>query len=284
MVAFPPCPREALAAAEAACGGRVELKELTNRRGSAVWKASGPAGVVAVKIGYDDGAVVTLREAAALAAMDHSGYGSVSGSYDDGSWLVTPWFSGPSTWKVFTPVREGTGGGHEAVLRGGADLCRTVADLHASGWIHADLQPSHGIHTPEGVRLIDFAWSWQEGHEPVNGFRGGIVHLMAPELAAAVARGDGPVTPTRPSDTYALAGVLWTCASGEWPLDYKAAGVDRQVVGPDGVRDAIATGRVPLTPAVWPEFQDALRPALSTAPDDRPTAGELAELLLKVVV
>ena len=51
MVAFPPCPREALAAAEAACGGRVELKELTNRRGSAVWKASGPAGVVAVTPG-----------------------------------------------------------------------------------------------------------------------------------------------------------------------------------------------------------------------------------------
>ncbi|MFI6626470.1 hypothetical protein [Streptomyces sp. NPDC050528] len=283
MVAFPPCPREALAAAEAACGGTVELKELTNRRGSAVWKVIGPAGTAAVKIGYDDGAVVTLREAAALAAMDHSVYGAVSGSYDGGSWLVTPWFSGPSTWKVFTPVREGTGG-REAALRGGADLCRSVANLHASGWIHADLQPSHGVHTPEGVRLIDFAWSWHEGQEPVNGFRGGIVHLMAPELAAAVAREDGPVTPTRRSDTYALAGVLWTCAAGGWPLDYKAAGIDRQAAGPDGVRNAIATGRVPLTPAVWPEFQDALRTVLSAVPEDRPTADELAELLLKVEV
>ncbi|MFE9597106.1 hypothetical protein [Streptomyces hokutonensis] len=270
-------------AAEAACGDTVELKELTNRRGSAVWKATGPVGTVAVKIGYDDGVAVTLREAAALATMDLSGYGAVSGPYDGGSWLVTPWFNGPSTWKVFTSAREGTGG-REAALRGGADLCRSVADLHASGRIHADLQPSHGIHTSEGVRLIDFGWSWHEGQEPVSGFRGGIVHLMAPELAAAVARRDGPVTPTRRSDTYALAGVLWTCAAGGWLLDYQAAGIDRQAAGPNGVRDAIATGRDSLTPVVWPEFQDALRPAISATPEDRPTVGELAELLLKVEV
>ncbi|MEU3098495.1 hypothetical protein ABZ690_28010 [Streptomyces sp. NPDC006967] len=281
MVAFPPCPPEALAAAEAACGGTVDLKELTNRRGSAVWKAAGPEGTVAVKIGYDNGVAATLREATTMVSMGVAEYEAISGSYDGGSWLVTPWFTGPSTWAVFTPAREGTSG-REAALRGGADLCRSVADLHASGWIHADLQPSHGIHTPAGVRLIDFAWSWHEGEEPVSGFSGGIVHLMAPELAAAVARGDGPVTPTRASDTYALAGVLWTCASGGWPLDYKAAGIDRKAAGPDGVRDAIATGRLPFAPAVWPELQDALRPALAAVPEDRPTAGELAELLLKV--
>lgn len=176
-------------------------------------------------------------------AADVQAVGAASGTYDGGSWLVTTWFSGPSTWKVFTDAGEGTGG-REAALRGGADLCRSVAGLHASGWVHADLQPSHGIHTPAGVRLIDFAWSWCEGEEPVSGFRGGIVHLMAPEIAAAVAHGDGPATPTRSSDTYALAGVLWTCTSGGWPLDCRGH-------RPEGLRPGRGSGCHRNRPSVF---------------------------------
>ncbi|MCX4666547.1 hypothetical protein OG453_07665 [Streptomyces sp. NBC_01381] len=246
-----------------------------------MWKATGPNRTVAVKIGYGEGQAVTTREAAALGALALDGYEVASGLYEGGSWLVTPWFDGPSTWKVFAPVREQSEG-QEQVVAGAVDLCQAVAALHGSGWVHADLQPSHGIHTPSGVRLIDFAWSWQMGHEPVDGFRGGIVHLMAPELAAAVSRADGPVAPSPQSDVYALAGVLWTCTTGGWPLDYKAAGIDRKTAGPDGVRDAIATGQLPLAAAVWPEFQDALRPALSPTPEDRPAPMELADLLGKV--
>ncbi|HEY8982373.1 MAG TPA: hypothetical protein VIU15_22650 [Streptomyces sp.] len=278
MVAFPSCPPEARSAAESVCGGPVELKELTNRRGSAVWKATGPTSAVAVKTGYDDAVAVTVRETAMLNGLP--GYEVTAGRYDGGAWLVTPWYDGPSTWQTFTTARADEGDRAPA-LRAAVDLCRAVADLHASGWIHADLQPAHGIHTPDGVRLIDFAWSRPETHGPVDGYRGGIVHLMAPELAQA-ARDKQPVLATRQSDVYALAGALWTCASGAWPLDYQTAGHDRQTAGPDGTRDAIATGSIPLAPPTWPAFHNALHPALTALPEHRPTAAELAQILLNI--
>jgi serine/threonine protein kinase len=279
---FSVCPPQALKAARDACGGRVELKQITERRGSAVWKATGPAGAVAVKSGYRDGASVTAREAAVLEGLGLPGYEAVSGRYDGGSWFVTRWFEGPSTWKIFTPVREGSGGRAQA-LEGAVDLCRAVSDLHESGWVHADLQPSHGIHTADGVRLIDFAWSWRKGHEPSAKFRGGITHLVAPELAASISVGMQPVTPSTAAEVYALAGSLWTCVTGRWHLDYDAAGLDPKTITPVQRRAAIANRRIPLDTATpWPELQDVLRPVLLGGRKNRPTAGQLAEALLTV--
>jgi serine/threonine protein kinase len=279
---FSVCPPEALKAAQEACGGPVELKEITDRRGSAVWKATGPVGVVAVKSGYGDGASVTAREAAVLECLGLPGYETVSGQYDGGSWLVTRWFEGPSTWKIFTPVREGSGGRAQA-LEGAVALCRTVSDLHESGWVHGDLQPSHGIHIADGVRLIDFAWSWRKGHEPSAEYQGGITHLVAPELAASLSTGIEPVAPSAVAEVYALAGSLWTCATGRWPLDYDAAGLDPKTITPVRRRAVIADRRIPLDAAKpWPELQDVLRPVLLGGGEDRPTAGQLAQALMKV--
>ncbi|MEW1718414.1 hypothetical protein [Streptomyces sp. NPDC093109] len=220
--------------------------------------------------------------------MDIPGYalgsGLDDGDGDDGddgggvSWLVTQWFAGPSTWKVFGALRKSAEGYGEAVAAAVA-LCRTVAGLHASGWVHSDLQPSHGIHTDSGVRLIDFAWSWRPGMEPTNDFRGAIVHLTAPELAASIDAGVRPVIPSMSAEVYALAGTLWTCATGRWPLDYDAVGFDRTT--PLAVRrTAVAERRIPLDGArPWPALQGILRPVLLGARDDRPTAAELADAL-----
>jgi hypothetical protein len=274
-----PCPPQARQAAEAACGGRVELERITDRRGSAVWKATGPAGAVAVKAGYGDGAPITGREAAVLDAMGTPGHMVASGHWDGGAWLVTRWFPGPSTSEVFQPVRDGSGG-HEAAVSAAVELCQAVADLHASGWVHADLQPSHGIHTPQGVRLVDLSWSWRPGFEQSGIFRGGIPHLLAPELAASVSRGERPVKPSAEAEVYALAGALWMCVAGVWPLDYVAAGIDRRHTTPDDLRAAIATGRIPLTaPTPWPGFQDVLRSVLAAPFGARPTAADLAAAL-----
>ncbi|MFJ2440751.1 hypothetical protein ACIOWG_09875 [Streptomyces sp. NPDC087658] len=131
--AAPPCPRAALKVAESACGGPLEPKEISDRRGSTVWKAAGPDGAVAVKTGSGDGASVTIREAAVLAALDIPGYALGSGRDDGVSWLVTRWLTGPSTWKSFEPVRRSTDD-HNAALARAAALCRAVAELHASGW------------------------------------------------------------------------------------------------------------------------------------------------------
>ncbi|GES29652.1 hypothetical protein AB0G60_06390 [Streptomyces angustmyceticus] len=285
MGEFPPLPAAAVATAESACGIPVELTEISHRRGAAVWKAAGPDGAVAIKAGSGKGAAVTRREAAVLGAIGWPDYLVDSGEdEDDGvAWLVTRWFRGPSTWHACAPVRSGQDGRADA-LSASVDLCRAVADLHASGWVHSDLQPSHGIHTDHGVRLIDCSWSWCHGAEPADGFRGGLTHLVAPELAASINLGTRPVTPGTATDVYALAGSLWTCVTGRWPLDYAAAGIDPVPLTPEELRARIAAGRIPLdTAAPWPAFQDILRPVLLGRADDRPTAAELADALTRVI-
>lgn len=276
---FVGCPAEALKAAEAVCGA-VELTAITDRRGCAVWKAAGPAASVAIKYGRGEGTEATVREARVLGRLP--GRRVTAGRAGEGSWLVTPWLHGPSTWQLFGPVRKGIRG-HDQVLAGAVELCRAVAELHAAGWAHGDLQPAHGVHTADGVRLLDFAWSWREGARPWPAFHGGITHLVAPELAERIVTDPRSATPAPAADVYALAGTLWTCTTGRWPLDYAAAGLPPQTE-PAGRREAIATGRIPLDRATpWPSLQSALRPVLLDGPAARPTAAELAAVLAATV-
>ncbi|MFD4658220.1 hypothetical protein ACFWP2_21630 [Kitasatospora sp. NPDC058444] len=267
--------REALRAAEAVCGP-LELMEISNRRGSAVWKASGPRGVVGIKLGTGEAADVTAREAAVLDQLP--GYTVTAGRFDGGTWYVTPWLAGPSTWQVFRPVRKG-GEGKDEALAAAVGLCHAVADFHADGWVHGDLQPAHGIHGEDGVRLLDFAWSRRLDSTPWRAFDGTMIHLTAPELAARIINGPQPVETTRTADVYALAGTLWTCVTGKWPLDYATAGLEAGTPV-EAIRRAIAHRAVPMSTVMpWPALQARLRYVLLAAPDERPTAAELAKLI-----
>ncbi|MFD0400125.1 hypothetical protein ACFVHI_18845 [Kitasatospora sp. NPDC127121] len=267
--------REALKAAETICGP-VELEEISNRRGSAVWKANGPLGAASIKLGTGEAAEVTAREASVLDQLP--GYAVTAGRFAGGVWYVTPWLAGPSTWEVFRPVRKAEAGRDKA-LAAAVDLCRAVADFHADGWVHGDLQPQHGVHTPDGVRLLDFAWSRRLGNIPWSTFDGTMIHLTAPELAARIINGPQPVDTTPSADVYALAGTLWTCVTGTWPLDYETAGLTKGTPLEDR-RKAIAHRAVPLSTAMpWPALQARLRYVLLAGPDDRPTAAELTKLV-----
>ncbi|MGW4384825.1 protein kinase domain-containing protein [Kitasatospora sp. NPDC004531] len=277
MGTFPAEAPEAVKAAKALCDAPMALAPISDRRGSAVWKATGPDGVASIKLGTGEAAEVTAREASVLDQLP--GYTVTADRYADGVWLVTPWLAGKSTWGRFQPFRKGDGG-RDGALAAAVGLCRAVADLHADGWVHGDLQPQHGVHHKDGsARLLDFAWSRKIGSTPWTAFDGTMIHLTAPELAARIITGPQPVTTTQPADVYALAGTLWTCATGTWPLHYSAAGLSRET--PLGKhREAIAARAVPLSQALpWPAIQNHLRPVLLAEPDDRPTAAELAKLL-----
>ncbi|WP_327065786.1 hypothetical protein OG500_08430 [Kitasatospora sp. NBC_01250] len=279
MGEFTPDAAEALKAAEAVCGP-VELEEISDRRGSAVWKATGPLATVSIKIGTGEASETTAREAAVLDRL--TGYTVAAGRFGEGVWYVTPWLSGPSTWRVFRPLRKDREADRTEAKVGAVALALAVADLHADGWVHGDIQPAHGIHTESGdVRLIDFAWSRKLGTPPPwTAFDGTMVHLTAPELAARVSTGPQPVETTQAADVYALAGTLWACTTGNWHLDYEAAAIDRRIVGPAGLRDAIAARRVPLAAVTrWPDLQAILREVLLSEPDSRPSASELAALI-----
>ncbi|WP_344441087.1 hypothetical protein [Kitasatospora nipponensis] len=260
----------------------MELREITDRRGSAVWKATGPLGAVAIKLGHGadgEGAEITAREAAVLDALPE--YTVTAGRSGPDVWYVTPWLAGLSTWELFRPVRDGSDV-RSTALAGAVALCRAVAAFHAGGWVHGDLQPAHGIHTAGGVKLIDFAWSWRMGTDPWREFNGGITHLVAPELAAWITTGPQPVKPSQAADVYALAGVLWTCTTGGWPLDYDAAGIGVKDTSPAELRKAIAAG-IPLTVGrPWPQLQAVLADVLIAPAAERPTADDLADRLTGV--
>ncbi|MFK0193318.1 protein kinase [Kitasatospora sp. NPDC090308] len=269
---------EALKAAEALCGP-VTLTEISDRRGSAVWKAGGPDGAASIKLGTGEAAEVTAREASVLDRLP--GYEVASGRIGDGGvWYVTPWEEGPSTWQQFRSVRARRDAARPEALASAVQVAQAVAELHGLGWIHGDLQPAHAIHTVGGVRLIDFAWARQLGETPWSVFRGTMVHLTAPELAAEIAAGNQPVLTTFMSDVYALAASLWTVVTGDWPLDYEAAGIDRKAAGPTALLEAIGERAVPLVGTeVWPELQQVLEDVLLAEAKDRPLATELADRL-----
>ncbi|MFI9787253.1 hypothetical protein ACIHEI_27675 [Kitasatospora sp. NPDC051984] len=278
MGEFPAAAHGALKAAEALCGP-VTLTAVSDRRGSAVWKATGPDGAASIKFGTGEVAEVIVREASVIDQLP--GCTVAVGRIDGGGiWFVTRWEHGPSTWQQYKAVRAGRPDGRPVALTSAVELARAVAGLHAMGWIHGDLQPAHAIHTANGVRMIDFAWSRQLGETPWIAFRGAMVHLTAPELAAGITAGRQPVLTTFPSDVYALAATLWTCATGDWPLDYEAAGIDRKAAGPAALLKAIGERAVPLVSTeVWPELQHVLRPVLLGDATARPTATELADQL-----
>ncbi|MEU1285647.1 hypothetical protein [Kitasatospora sp. NPDC005856] len=232
---------------------------------------------MSIKLGTGEAAEVTARETAVLDQL--AGYTVTAGRFDGGTWYVTPWLAGPSTWQVFRPVRKG-GSGREEALAAAVGLCRAVADLHSDGWVHGDLQPAHGIHGDDGtVRLLDFAWSRKLGSTPWPRFDGTMIHLTAPELAARIINGPQPVETTQAADVYALAGSLWTCVTGKWPLDYDTAGLEAGAPVEE-IRKAIAHRAVPVSTTMpWPALQARLRHVLLAASDDRPTATELAELI-----
>ncbi|WP_314207208.1 serine/threonine-protein kinase [Streptomyces justiciae] len=236
---------------------------------------------VAVKAGTGpDGAAITARETAAVTRMSAPGTVLAHGRGDALAWMLTPWYDGLSTWDVLHDVRAGTcqspAARHHMI-----DLCEAVAALHREGWVHGDLQPSHAIHTTDGIRFVDCSWSWHPDRlAPSLLFRGGLPHLLAPELAQSIHEGVRPVAPSMSAEVYTLAASLWWAATGDWPRDYAHTGIAPGKVTAPVLRQIIGTCQIPLRrPYAWPDVQQVLAAVLTAPADCRRTAAELAQRL-----
>ncbi|MDH6109919.1 hypothetical protein P3T36_005089 [Kitasatospora sp. MAP12-15] len=273
---------------------------ITERRGVQVWRvtAAGSDAVsvgqrLAVKVvvpcpGYPSAGQLPAREYAVMNALrEHFGGGwkpAWAGIAATGPFTVAPWYDGPSTWDLWQPVRDGTYHDAErrAAVRAAVELCETVAALHEAGWVHGDLQAAHCIHTGNGPRLIDLCNAHGPGLPDDDRREGAaLIHLEAPELARALVQGRAVPVTTAASDVYAIAGSLWACASGEWPLAYDAHGLDEDEATTWQLRAAIGSGRVPLRlyPRLWPDLRGVLVAALAADPDRRPSADRLGRQL-----
>ncbi|MFG2923850.1 protein kinase [Streptomyces sp. NPDC048305] len=253
---------------------------LLNRRGSAVWDVEGDRGRFAVKLGYPiEGtsewpaqpwtALAPAREGHILFRLNVS---VTYGEWEEGTWNVQPWREGPDLYDLWSPVRA-EGSKVEPHLDVARSCAQTLADLHAKGWAHGDVQPAHFIIGMDATRLIDLALAhgqWvPEGYDFT--YRGCLVHYEAPEISKAILE-TGEAVPTFESDVYGLGASLLISATGwravEYPDDAPRP-VQRQAVADGRRRDVTMPGK--LGPLV-----DAM---LSYNPADRPTIGEVISAL-----
>ncbi len=264
-----------------ACGG-VEL--VADRRGSRVYRLQFPTGDVAFKLashntdgqGVREAEHLARREAAVLTHLHDftPGYLIDSGDLDGGgSWLALRWLDGITVHRHFTPARHGddSPARRDSILHAAVDIADRLAQFHALGWLHADLQPAHILLGPTTVHLIDFALA-QGPHslQPDVTYRGGMVHFTTPETAAHIlaTSDDQPITIDERAEVYALAAVLHLAWTGLPPTAY----THDQAPWRDKLKD-VAQGRqhdpAAIRPWPWPAFENALRHALTPEPKDR---------------
>ncbi len=259
----------------------VTQRLVVNRRGSTVWEVECDRGRYAVKLGYAIEATAdwpaqpwtALAPAREGAVLHRLGFDDFAyGEWERGTWNFQPWHEGPDLYQLWEPCR-GQGSPLEPHTGVALGCIEALAELHAKGWAHGDVQPAHFIIGPERTYLIDLALA-RGGPVPEEydfPFRGCLVHYEAPEIARSVLA-TGEAEPTREADIYALGASLLISATGWRAVEY-----------PDDAprpvqREAVASGRRRPVRAAG-ELGALIDAMLGHAPEDRPTINEVAKAL-----
>jgi hypothetical protein len=136
---------------------------------------------------------LALVEAEPLMAMGpvappglYQGHGVLPGGPAAGSWLALQRVQGDDADTAFAKLRPSPS--PTAAAAHPAAMCEAVADFHAGGWRHGDLQEVHFILDGAHAHLLDFAMAHAPDRTPGNGpgiYRGAYDWFMSPELAHA---------------------------------------------------------------------------------------------------
>jgi eukaryotic-like serine/threonine-protein kinase len=212
------------------------------------------------------------REAWAAGRLSHPGiaqvydYGEVPGP--DGAveaYLVMELVDG-------VPLDRWLAGGAALPWRRAAAVCGALADalaeVHRLDLVHRDLKPANVLVTARGPKLVDFGICAIVGAPDArDGQLMGTPAYVAPERIA-----DEPVRPA--SDVYALGMLCYRMITGTlpWPVD-SATGLLRSHV-------YTAPAALPPLPGLPDEVSACLMRTLDKDPAARPTARELADVLL----
>jgi len=179
-------------------------------------------------------------------------------------WLAFEWIEGPTLRELLASKSLGAGAIGARDLR---DLARAVANglaaMHAASppWIHRDVKPAN-ILLPRGdcrrALLADLGIAWRSGSPRLSRLAGigdsGTPLYMAPEQFA-MSDDIGPA-----SDQYALALVLWECATGQVPYATSPAWSDvARARASGGALPALAVAGL-AAPALGEVLQRALAP------------------------
>ena len=103
-----------------------------------------------------------------------------------------------------------------------------VAELHALGYLHGDLQPDHFRWVDGTVQLLDFALTHRTDED--FDYPGALVHFSAPEVCAQQLAGsspghcspghDSPVRYDEQAELYSLAAVVFFLYTGQLSVYY----------------------------------------------------------------
>lgn len=149
----------------------------------------------------------------------------------------------------------------------GLHLCSAVQYLHRHNILHLDLKPSNIVSECQRAKILDLSIA----RPPGRGEKGsGTRNYMAPEQA----RGDylGPA-----ADVWGIGAVLFEAATGELPFDAHDDDEDRYEQLERQAEPVRSYRRVPAT------FNDLVGSCLEPDPARRPTLGELAGAMNKLV-
>ncbi|MCS6977291.1 MAG: serine/threonine protein kinase [Gemmatales bacterium] len=195
------------------------------------------------------------------------------------------------TWNAAaSPVESGfnlRGQGYDqAVVRIGALLAEALAYAHGLGIFHRDLKPSNVLLTPEGwPLLLDFNLAF-DCHNMAHSV-GGTLPYMAPEQLRATdpTRTGGSVEVGAKADLFSLGVILYELLTGQHPfaplpeagslVAMRANLLERQRRGPTPLRK--------LRPDADKRLERLLKQLLAYAPQERPTAAEVAEALRQLL-
>ncbi|MGX1670212.1 protein kinase domain-containing protein [Streptomyces sp. NPDC055400] len=149
-----------------------------------------------------------VREAQAAQAVRSPGIAAVLGAQTEGGrpWIATEFLAGPTLDQAvdaYGPLDE------DSVRALAASLARTLADIHATGFIHRDLKPPNIVMTSNGPRVIDFGIARPEhgltltttGQVPVTPGYGAPEQVLGQRVSPA-------------ADVFSLGAVLVYAAAG----------------------------------------------------------------------
>ncbi|MBA9005939.1 protein kinase domain-containing protein [Thermomonospora cellulosilytica] len=241
---------------------------LHDRRGTTLYRA----GDTAVKI---TSGLMAGREGEILRVLGAEPYRD-HGWDGERSWLALRWIDGISLWDALDPAHQDVTPAtrHRILTKVGAAV-RALADLHAVGWTHGDLQPDHIIFEGDTTHLIDLACAQGPADVPFYVHRGGLAHTTAPEIATAILTSDDHVATTPQADIWSLGASLWWSWTRTTPIAYTDPAARR----PQLLADVAAARRADLTstrPWPFPQLEELIMACLAADPGSRPTAKELA--------
>jgi hypothetical protein len=199
--------------------GPYQLHERIGEGGNGqVYRATGPAGTVAVKLvgnpnDFDEAGLARFRRE--IAALDELSHPNLIALLDHGvdpelgPYLVLPLLAGRT-------LRDVCRGAMcpEAALLLVLPIAEGAAALHARGFVHRDLKPENAIATPDGtITVIDLGLAWGEGmtRHTESGAAVGSIGYMSPEQL------DGQKVDTA-ADVWAIGVMLYEAITGKRPF------------------------------------------------------------------